>query len=745
MKNLIIFLMFISLASCNGGGGGDDESINTNSGETSNQENPSDEGSPENESESGSTGEEDEGSGTTSEGPTSEEGSTEGGSGEGESSGSEEATSETPSVEEYHDNLSSIVNIDGSAVPVLFNYQEFPANGKTVSISVQCSDCSKVVVNKSEIFGDIDFYPPAKENLFSDTTNQVGDDDIEYTSGPVTIGENNFTVTGYDDNGDIKYINYFKIDMGTAYVEPQGVSCTAADLDNHEISRLNEEARGRCFGEGTYNGVGMIEENEATLHVVYFAPDTENVGKESVVYEIIDLKNNQDHTVLHVPNNTNVESLHTVQMKVESNLELGAQTESNPFRDFPSPSLIRSESGDIFVSFASGTTKSLNIYSFNSMAQMWMPEGISSLNDIEKVKFIKKIEGVTKYDVLYVLKDDGSFYEFIYEFMSWSSTQITFSNPAFSPKDFDVDFNNNETKFVFTDGDRDLYQGIINSSDDKKIDILEISTCGSGTNEIDVATSRYNYDPLIRISDDGEAYILSKAKDSELLTGTSNEWTTTNMGSEGSVETIFCKEDLSSPNTSASGFYGYEHMYHNTNGNYIGVDSDLVLFERDGQTVFYANGKSRTRSAITGTTPYDSYEWTNEEGVYLLPWINGEMQLDGFSESQYNLGHMQLLKGKTTELLSLFQFLKLDNSTVAESPDVSVCYLVPDIDSDGVNAFKENYYGLNDLDEEDEDLDSDNDGLQDYFEIFLGLNPTITDSDNDGENDSVEAINICTD
>ena len=49
------------------------------------------------------------------------------------------------------------------------------------------------------------------------------------------------------------------------------------------------------------------------------------------------------------------------------------------------------------------------------------------------------------------------------------------------------------------------------------------------------------------------------------------------------------------------------------------------------------------------------------------------------------------------------------------------------------------------LDEEDDDLDSDNDGLQDYFEIFLGLNPTIADTDNDGENDSVEAINICTD
>ena len=82
---------------------------------------------------------------------------------------------------------------------------------------------------------------------------------------------------------------------------------------------------------------------------------------------------------------------------------------------------------------------------------IWNPIPLLEVvTDIKKILFSKKKNGDDTVDVLYALKNDGGMYQATRdEFGQWVFAQLTYED-GFSANDFDVDFREGVTKFLFT-------------------------------------------------------------------------------------------------------------------------------------------------------------------------------------------------------------------------------------------------------------------------------------------------------
>ena len=670
------------------------------------------------------------------------------------------------------------VEFDGEEAPLLYNYQEFLLGGKeNVSVKIECASCQKLVVHKIEDFRIDGFglYPTATEGENARVIEKINNEPLVWNE-PINFGKSNFTVYGVYENEVRGHISYLRLNKNAEFVQPDNqVTCTSDQFNNRTINKHSNDGEGECLGVGSFNGNGYLDKEESLFHLVYFGTDPDNPQKEFVGYRLIDLKNNHHGAILQTPTDNAVINLYKNDMVIENNLSLKTgELGQHFYKDYPLPSLTRLDNGSLAVAFTheknKGEVNEVNrqlkvaLYSLNT--HLWDPvinnAAIEDRANIKKLKFSKRFLDGNVNDVLYLLHDDGSFYEIKFSENNWSSRELTLPE-GFIPIDFDVDSNGAVTKFIFIksvfvpvviDGeaqlkeDRDIYFGKFNLDNQSQIDIQEVESC-SGDGHVANLKQKNNepislHGPEIKIGINGAAYF--KVQDKP------NEWNTNlNTGQEHNIRTFFCLEDLETPSVNGEGFFDFKHLYHDALGKPIGGDVDFVIGNKNGEEYLDAFGKYWYKPYFSPVATHKHGLFTSHSDMYsTMPYLaDGNntaepLKLDGFiGDPNYIFGHLQLYNNDENNIFMLFQNIKAVALNEGEEPDVSVCYQVPDLDMDGLNSFKETSSSLSDLNFNDLDLDSDNDGLQDYFELFLGLNPTKSDSDDDGQSDLDKAQQIC--
>ena len=663
-----------------------------------------------------------------------------------------------PAVDEVEtESMQITVEFDGTEYPILYNYQELSLQGKDVTLKVSCGDCERLVINRNEPAWS-ELYPRAIQTSMHASRNKVG----EIPATFVEIINNNatyrYTVFSVDENGNRGKVYYFKLDLQSGYQEPStALACGGFDFGT-PVPELNITTESECLNEGSYNGAGYLDGDEGLFHLVYFEPDSDNPGKERVSYRFVDLKNHADGGQLHIPDGDKITRLYKKDMTIERNLQLRSTNQfgdldQTPYKTYPLPSITRLENGNLTVAFASGNQFTLNIYEYNELMGLWNMKSPVDVTDIKKILFSKKKDGDNTVDVLYALKNDGGMYQATRGENVWVFAPLTYE-PGFFANDFDVDFREGVTKFLFTKNVNNgaehevVYLGHLSAVDSDNLVVEEVQGCTDQANDnsyLEIPDVNL-YDPRVAIGEGGRAYFTVNTWE--------NKWEVDSKGfEETSSKTYQCRENLESNNIA-----NQDHFINSDQWGGIeslaprGVDSDLLIYGEGEQETLLQLGKMK----YTGRHATPKFEWTGKYSKDTYPDLGlstphqnfkGFFNNKNFKETEYNVGNIQIL-GFEYEAIYLSQFLKVTGpaphgSINVDSPNVAVCYTVSDADGDGINSFRSKEYGISDFDFNDADLDSDNDGLQDYFELFLRLNPTKSDSDDDGTTDLQAAQQLC--
>lgn len=730
MKKLLLFvLLLFSLISCTGSGGGGESSGGDSSGNS--------------------------GAGGSDSG--------------GNDSGGNDPGVNNPASTNYNTNLNSRimnlwvqeVNASDEVVneyPLLFNYQEFNLSENSIKIKAQCDTCTQFS-NSFIATGGNEFYPIIDDMFNPPQALAAG----QLISGfSMTSGESYYvTINGYDATGKIVAISYLKItnhaDSNSKVESPQGVTCNNNMVNTHsEFTRTLKYMVGECLNGEKYNVSGYLEEDESIFHMVYFENDPNNSGKERIMHTMVDLKNfdlsgvdiSNIYSSLGVTQKPSLKKNHLV---VADNLDLGA----GDLNSYPVPQIYRDES-KLIIASATGGARELKFYSLDGFTASWTDGGVGGINSVKKLKFSKRFDNASATVVLYYLKDDGSFYE--YEFMGGMPmmSQVYTFTTNISVYDFDVNYNSTSqtTKFIFIEdqdiNNKPIYLAKYNQS--FNLNNFNLSSCDEdgvpvileniANNDSNPASSNKFYNPIIKVSNDGRSWFkFSKLEESN--------------GSPNNATTLICKEDqfVGNDTFGANGF----------NDSFSLVLDQINDFSTDSISDSIASGGDLVVSSLVDTLTND-YELVylgavQENTIFgsltkvkrigkgynfpIFSSIDGLNNTFGITSDKYFTG-INLFTSENANLvgaINLYNYLLDTNTNSYYVANSQVCFSYSNYNQSDFNAFQDKTFGIDDLINNSNDHDGD--GLDDYFEYYLGLNPSSSDSDGDGTSDLAEATAAC--
>lgn len=646
-----------------------------------------------------------------------------------------------------------------SSYPLLYNYQEFDLSADSVKIKIECSECDTVAHAKTDVDLGVEYYPRINstfnmpENLDNDSfipTFFMGSDEKNY-----------ITINGYSADGSIVNILYLKVsnfsDSNSRVEPPEKVTCNQAMFDNHSsLARNSNYMKGECFdGSDSYNASGFLDKDESLFHIVRFDADPDNPGKELIKHTIVDLKNFEMSIAniddyYNLLNSGSKPPLKKFEFIVDNNLDLGGGV----LKSYPIPQITRI-GGSLFIASAVGVNKQLNIYRFDDMTTSWISTNPGdAIVNIKKLKFSVRVDIGSKTNVLYFTKTEldssVSFNEYSFnEAGPISSQAYTFTTPI-SLYDFSVDFNGDAgiTKFIFID-DQGVNKPVYLASYNESFNLtnFNISSCKNGNDTInfsdfDAATAFYH--PRIKVAPDGRSWFKVDIR----------ELNTTNLStiynSSNIPLSIICKERILLNNESfeANGFADTFEFQFDIGVSNIelsrSLDGDLLVSSVIEDTeimgfvytdyIFSLVGGFRFNKGLFGKPLDISVISSGYNFPFTFP--TGSLLSNLGLESRDHVADITLYDG------GKYNIVALSNPYNKEFNELkSVCFSYSNKNLSDFNTFLDRYLGINDQDQNN--YDHDGDGVDDFMEYYLGLNPSMADSDGDGTPDATEADNFC--
>lgn len=635
-----------------------------------------------------------------------------------------------------------------SEYPLLYNYQPFVLSANSIKIKAQCSECTKYAIEKNSFITNPIFLNPNIDQA------QPLQDGFVANFEAFSTENFNVTISGYNDNDEIISISYLNVsnldDSSQKIIPPEGVQCSQKMIaENQSKERSVSVFNATCLNDGAYLASGYLDKINGMFHIVYFDSDPNNVGKEMIMYSLYDLKNldiqlNDQDDLKNYFNSSESSMLKKFSLVVADNLNLADRA----FQGYPAPQIMKDEQGNLLIASAVGNTKVLNFYKYDSFANNWVDNPLGSeIANVKKIAFSKRFDEGNIQDVIYILLNDGSFKEVsIMGGMPMVEQAYSFSN-AMSLYDFSVDFNevSQVTKFAFINiesGNKVL--NLAKYQQNFQLINTTVNSCfkeGAAVTFSSITSSVNVFNPVIRVADDGRAWFKVNSSEKGLF----------GSYAANNVPYVFnCKEDKlnQGENLQADGFndsFSYLFDESNWSGNFENSRSlggDFVLTSVTNEDTedfdFFNLGFLRTTSALFGNLPH---VYKIHTGYYFPLWVYDNSKRDlGIEDFTDYVNEIKLYTSGNYDIITLANYYNYDSNTNSVTSN-KICLSVSNNNSNDFNSYQDKFLGINDL--EFNIYDADDDGLDDYFEVYLGLNPSSIDSDNDGVSDYDQAMQAC--